>query len=102
MAKKFFYNKVYNPRKKIISYTIIGVALIGIVLCFWISKNFRTNDSNAVIKLRDSVSVEVNSSLPDKTVYFQELSGVKEDNINVNTDQVDLSKVGRLYMLKLQ
>jgi hypothetical protein len=94
MAKKFFYNKVYNPRKKIISYTIIGVALIGIVLCFWISKNFRTNDSNAVIKLRDSVSVEVNSSLPDKTVYFQELSGVKEDNINVNTDQVDLSKVG--------
>lgn len=92
MAKKFFYNKVYNPKKQIITYIIIGACVIGIVICFIITKNI--NNKNYTIELRDAVSVEINSALPEKASYFKQLSGISENKIKVNTKKVDLSKLG--------
>ncbi len=95
MAKKFFNEKVYNPKKRIISIIVIVICVIGIIVCFFVARSFNNKiPDDAVVIVRETVSIEVGSKLPDTDFYFTELSGVKDENISVDTSDVDIKKVG--------
>lgn len=67
--------------------SIVGV-LIVIAIGVLISVKSKNNHKDAVIKIRDSVAVEVNSKLPDKTLFFSEL-------------EVSKKKISKPTMIKL-
>lgn len=93
--KKFFNDKVYNSKKKVINIIIIVVCIIGVIICFALTSKFNNkNNKEAKVELRDSLTVEVNTKVPDKTLYFTELENVSEDDIDVNYTDVDLTKIG--------
>lgn len=99
MARKFFNKKVKvnDSHKTLIQIIIIVASLIGIIICFVVANYFLNKskeNKDAIIKLRDSVSVEVNTNLPDKTLFFSELEKVDEDDIKVSFDDADITKVG--------
>ncbi len=95
MAKKFFNKRVKSRKKMIVNGIIIGICLIGIILCFYLTQNLGNEDKDKVnIELQNSVTVDLNSEAPDSDVYFLELSGVSESEINVDYSNVDFSKVG--------
>ena len=74
MAKKFFNQKVSNKKKTITQIIIISICVVGIVACLLIANYFNKKlPKDAIIEMRDSVAVEVNSELPDKTVFFTKL-----------------------------
>ena len=96
MAKKFFYNKVYNPKKrKIITIIVIVVALVGIAACFLLTRWFSIKKcENAVVKIKDEINVEINSKLPEKSDYFTDLQCINLNSIEVISDNVQLDKLG--------
>ena len=47
MAKKFFYNRVYNTKRTIINLVIIGVCVIGVIICFIVTSNFQGENHNS-------------------------------------------------------
>lgn len=92
---KFFKQKVHNKKKTITQIIIISVCVIGIVACLFITYYFNSRlPKDAVIKIRDSIAIEIHDDLPDKTTYFSELKNVKEENIDVIYKNVDKDKVG--------
>lgn len=100
---KFFNQRVKKSGAStgtIVIASIVGV-LIVIAIGVLISVKSKNNHKDAVIKIRDSVAVEVNSKLPDKTLFFSELEGVKEKDIKTNYDKVNLEKVGT-YEVKIK
>ncbi len=93
---KFFNQKVKNSGNSVTTIvigSIVGV-LIVIAIGVLISVNSKNSHKDAVIKMRDSVAVEVNSSYPDKTLFFSELENVKESDISVNYDKANLKEIG--------
>lgn len=95
MANKFFKQKVRNKKKTITQIIIISVCLIGIVSCFFIAHYFNNLlPSGAVVELRDSVAIEVNGSLPNKTTFFSKLENVKESDIVVEYPDINLQNIG--------
>ena len=85
MARKFFNQKVSGSSNKTIAYAIVGGVLVAMVI--FIFMVVFTNQSDAgdpIIEIRDLVTVEVNSELPDKTLFFAELQNVDEDDINIS------------------
>lgn len=96
MARKFFNQKVKksSSRSKI-AYIIIGICLLLIIVTIILFIIFRRQmPEDAVIEIRDVVTVEVNSELPDKTLFFAELQNVKEDDIDISFAEADITKVG--------
>ncbi len=98
MAKKFFYSKVYNPKK---SHLIIGAIIAAVVLIILIvviivisSKNKYYTCSNHIIKPKNYVSVDLNGKFPPAKEYFSELACVKESKIKVDTSRVDITTIG--------
>lgn len=95
MAKKFFNQKINNTKKTVTQIIIIVVCVIGVIICFLIASFFNNRASDdAVIEIRESVAIEVNTDLPDKTLLFTKLENVKENSIKVSYKDVDTSKVG--------
>lgn len=98
MAKKFFNKRVNSRKKTLINSLIIGGCIIGIILCFWLTQNLGSTDTaeptEVIVKLQESVSVDLNNGEPESDVYFLELSGVTEDDIIVDYSNVDFSKLG--------
>lgn len=96
MAKKFFNKRVKSRKKTLINGLIIGICVIGIVLCFWLTQSFGGNDETVevIVKLQDSISVDMNNGEPSKDVFFLELSGVEESDISVDYSNVDFSVLG--------
>lgn len=68
--------------------------LIGFVCIIMIVLFSNRKPDNATIEIRDVVTVEINSEIPDKTLFFSELQNVKEDEIDVSFAEADLTKVG--------
>ena len=62
MAKKFFYNRVYNTKRTIINIIIIGVCIIGVIVCFIITSNFqgKSNKPKGELSIKKEVTVEIN------------------------------------------
>lgn len=95
MARKFFNQRVKGSNKSMLAYIIVGACILIIfvsVIMVVVFSNQTPED--AVIKIRDVVTVEINSELPDKTLFFAELQNVKESDIDVAFTGVDLTKVG--------
>lgn len=97
MARKFFNQKVKgSSNKSMIAYIIVGACIfiifIAVILVVVLSNNKGNDD--AVVEIRDVVTVEINSEIPDKTLFFAELQGVSEDDIDVSFADADLTKVG--------
>ncbi len=96
MAKKFFKNKVYNRKKNIINIVIISLSVIGVIICFIITSTLTNRaPENAVIELHKSLDIEINSELPKQDLYFEELKNVEEDKIEINTKDIDITKLGK-------
>ena len=95
MARKFFNQKVRGSSNKTIAYAIVGGVLVAMVIfIFMVVFTNQSDVGDPIIEIRDLVTVEVNSELPDKTLFFAELQNVDEDDINISFADVDLSKVG--------
>lgn len=97
MAKKFFYNKVYNTKRMIINGIIIGVCIIGILICFIVVSNFKGESHLAPagnLTIKSDVSVEVNESYTNE-IFFSEIENVDLDDIKINYSlDYDPSKIG--------
>ena len=98
MAKKFFYNRVYNTRRTIINVIIIGVCVIGIVVCFIITSNFQGKDITTPEKslnIKNEVIVEVNQDF-SKDIFFSKIENVNLDEIQINYDNdYNIARPGR-------
>ena len=105
MAKKFFYNRVYNTRRMIINGIIIGVCIIGVIICFILTSNFQAENKekpkdtgNLIIK--DAI-VEINEQFTNE-IFFSKIENVELDQIKVNfPDDYDIGKVGK-YSIVLE
>lgn len=98
MSKKFFYNKVYNPKKR---NTIIGVSIsagvlvvgtVGILIYNQSNKVFTCD--NQIIKPKEQMNIEINSKFPNAKSYFNEVQCVNERKIQVDNSNVDITKLG--------
>ena len=89
-GKKFFFKATYEKKAKrrLIIGSIIGAIILIILIILLISfinkkpknKNKISND----ILLRSKITTEVNSTLPDKTSYFEKLANTNLDKITIN------------------
>ena len=98
MAKKFFYNKVYNTKRTIINAIIIGVCVIGVIICFIVVSSFEAEDHSAKtgnISIKNEVSVEVNEEF-ENDIFFSKIENFDIEDIQVNYElDYDISKVGK-------
>ena len=105
MAKnKFFYNRVYNVRRNIINAIIIGICIIGIIICFIVTSRFKGNnpsEPDSIINIKNEVTVEINDNI-SKDMFFSKLENIKLDEIEI-TYPVDniTSKTGK-YDVKIK
>ena len=83
MAKKFFFDKVYNTKKTIINLIIIGVCIIGIIICFIITSNFQGENKNqGELNIKSDVTVEVNEEF-SKEIFFSKIENVDLNKITI-------------------
>lgn len=98
MAKnKFFYNKVYNVKRNIINAIIIGICVVGIILCFIFTSKFYGNNPNEQknLDIKSEVTIEVNDTI-NKEIFFSKLENVNLDEIEIiYPDDFTTEKVGR-------
>ncbi len=114
MAKKFFYNRVYNTRRTIINLIIIGVCVIGIIVCFILVSNFQGENNEkpeGSVSLKQEATIEVNEKFT-KEIFFSKIENVDLDTIDVTypddfnlntpgTYEVTLKISGKNYTTKL-
>ena len=103
MAKKFFYNRVYNTKRTIINIVIIGVCVIGIIICFILTSNFQGESKKTPggeLSIKKEATVEVNEKFAND-IYFSKIENVDLSKIKINyPDNYDISKVGK-YDVKI-
>lgn len=97
MAKKFFYDRVHNTKRTIINWIIIGVCIIGVIVCFIIVSNFQGNsdeNQNGKLSIKEEVTIEVNDELK-KEMYFSKIENVDLNSIEIKYPlNFDVAKVG--------
>ncbi len=102
MANKFFYNRVYNTKRTITNIVIIGVCVIGIIICFIITSNFQGVDKRTpekTLNIREETSVEVNTKI-DKNIFFSKVENVNLDDIEITYPEIfDIKKIGKYSVL---
>jgi ABC-type Na+ efflux pump permease subunit len=89
MAKKFFYDRVYNSRRTITNIIIISVCVIGIIICFIVVSNFQGKDTRKkekVVNIKNEVTVEVNESY-NNDIFFSKLDNIDVDDIKVEYEE---------------
>lgn len=95
MARKFFNQRINNTRRTVTQIIIIVVIVIGVISAFFIINAFRNkNNGDVIIELKDNITIEINSSLPEKTTFFSKLENVDEKDIEISYKSVDVSKAG--------
>lgn len=97
MAKKFFYNRVYNTKRTIINIVIIGVCIIGVIICFIITSNFQGENQNAPegsLSIKSETTVEVNEKFSSE-IFFSKIENVDLSKIEVSyPDDYNINKPG--------
>lgn len=97
MAKKFFYNKVYNTKRTIINGIIIGVCAIGVLICFILVSSFEGEDHRppkANLSIKNEVVMEINENYT-KEIFFSKVENVNLEDIEINYPiDYDTSKIG--------
>lgn len=102
MAKRFFNQRVKKgmklPTSSIVIIVICAILItiaIGIIISTGKkNKPGSDNPQSPKIVVRDSLTVEINNQMIDKTLFFTELENVQESAIQVNYNGVNFSKVG--------
>lgn len=98
MAKKFFYNKVYNTKRTIINAIIVGVCVIGVIVCFIFVSRFQGEDfstKSGNVSLKSEVTVEVNEKIKND-IFFSKIENFDVNDIKVNYSlDYDTTKVGK-------
>ena len=97
MAKKFFNQKVKKKKKSALGPILIIVgcsALILVIVIIMLNLNKNGNHDDALIRIRESVSIEMNGQLPEKTTFFSELKNVDESSISIDYGNANLSVPG--------
>lgn len=91
---KFFNGRVKNNRETLVKYGIIigGAILIIILLMLIVNANNKKN--KPVFELKQAVDVEINSNYPEPIDYFSKFDKYDINDITVNTDYADITKVG--------
>ncbi len=96
MAKKFFNKKVYNKRKNILSIVIISICVVGIIASFIITSTLTNRTpEDAVIKIKNTIYIDLFGDVPNDEVFFEELKNVDEDKIEIDFEDIDTEKVGK-------
>lgn len=84
--KKFFYNRVYNAKRNIITFVVVGLCVIGIIVCFLVVSNYKNRQNNPqevnVLNLKQEVMVEVNENL-EKDAFFYDSNDIDYSLVNV-------------------
>ncbi len=98
MAKKFFYNRVYNTKRTIINIVIIGVCIIGIIICFILTSNFQGQSKKPTggeVSIKTEATVEVNEKFAND-IFFSKIENVDLDKIEIKyPEDYDISKMGK-------
>ena len=96
MAGRFFNQRVKGSSTGFLKNLIIGgIFLILLVVSVIILLAINKDDSpDPIISMREKVTIEINSELPDKELFFSELQNVDADDINISFADADISKVG--------
>ena len=104
MAKKFFYNRVYNTKRTIINIVIIGVCVIGIIVCFILTSNFQGENKKAPegeLSIKKEATVEVNEEFTND-IFFSKIENVDLNKIKIEyAKDYDIAKVGK-YDVKIK
>ncbi len=94
---KFFNQKVKKSKGNLTPIIVVG-SIIGILIVIFIGVliNVSSNNkySDAVITLREDAAIEVNNEDIDKTLFFEEIKNVKENDIKVDYSKVNFNEVG--------
>lgn len=97
MAKKFFYNRVYNTKRTIINLIIIGVCVIGVIICFVVTSNFQGENKNTpegTLSLKKEVTIEVNEKYTNE-IFFAKIENMDLDDIEVTyPEDFDTANIG--------
>ncbi len=97
MARKFFNDRVPNTKKTITNLIIIGVCIIGVIVCFIVTSNFQgesTNGGGGELSLNKSTIVEVNEEITND-IFFSKIENVNLNAIKVDyPSDFDISEVG--------
>lgn len=100
MAKnRFFYNRVYNVKRNIINAIIIGVCIIGVIICFILISNFQKRKEperpESILNIKSEVTVEVNDSI-SKDMFFSKIENINLDEIEISYPVENItSKIGK-------
>ena len=98
MAKKFFHDKVYNPKKTIINIVIIGACIIGVIVCFIITSSLDVEDHSnkgGNLSIKAEATVEINEKF-DNRIFFSKIDNVDVSDIEVKFPiNYDIKKVGK-------
>lgn len=95
MAKKFFNSKVASRKRNLVNGVIISICVIGVAVCLYFTQYYDFGGSEETsVKLQDSISLEIFSSPPANDIFFSSLSGVDEDDIEVDMSAVDFNSIG--------
>ena len=100
---KFFYNRVYNVKRNIINAIIIGVCIIGIIICFIVVSNFQKRKDKeqpeGILNIKSEVTVEINDSI-SKDLFFSKIENIKLDEIEITYPVENItSKVGNYEVI---
>lgn len=103
MAKKFFYNRVYNTKRTIINLVIIGVCIIGVIICFIITSNFQGENHNTpegALSIKQETVIEVNEKYNNE-IFFSKIENVDINNIDIiYPENFNVSSPGE-YQIKI-
>ena len=98
MAKKSFFNKKVKktykgPSLKLILY-IIGGALVLTILTVLTVAIVKKSRKEVVIEIKDPVTVEINSGVPNTNDLFKKLKNIDIKDITVSYENVDFANLG--------
>ncbi len=96
MAKKFFNNKVYNKKKNIITIVILSLCVIGVVVSFIVTATLMNKPpEDAIIKLHNSIDIEINTKIPENDIFFEELKNVDTSKIEIDSSDIKIDTLGK-------
>ena len=85
-GRKFFFDNKHSKKTRIITLAIIAIIIIGLIIFFASTRFFKSKPSNKPeekIIIRKELEVEVNSTMPEKTSYFEKLENFDVNKITV-------------------
>ncbi len=97
---KFFNGQTRGSRTSLIRYIIIGCGIFFIILLFILIAAKSGKKDNVVLEPKKSITLEVNSDLPEVDDLFEKIENFDKNDIIVDYGILDVSSVGQ-YQIKV-